>query len=115
MPDFLAEAYADARRLAADQTGMLLSTFPETCEWNEDQVQDMVVVLHREGMTMPTGRYHCEACGWDGEEPAWSELQGEGCGGVLWTLSVCPMCGEDVSQTVVLDQEDREEGTPPSC
>jgi hypothetical protein len=41
LPAFLAEAYADARRLAADQTGLPLSTFPETCEWTADQVQDL--------------------------------------------------------------------------
>jgi hypothetical protein len=61
---------------------------------------------------MPTGRYHCDACGWDGEDPMLSEVQGEGCGGVLWTLRVCPTCGEDVSQTVLLEQKDRDEGTP---
>ena len=63
---------------------------------------------------LPAGRYHCDACGWDGEEPGLRELQGEGCGGVLWTLRVCPACGEDASQTVLLGQEDSEEGTP-SC
>ena len=48
---------------------------------------------------MPTERYHCEACGWDGEDPVRQELQGEGCGGVLWTLHVCPECGEEVYET----------------
>jgi hypothetical protein len=51
---------------------------------------------------MPTERYHCEACGWDGEDPVLHELQGEGCGGVLWTLRVCPTCGEEVYATVIL-------------
>ena len=37
---FITEAYTDARRLAADQTGLPLATFPERCEWHEDQVQD---------------------------------------------------------------------------
>jgi hypothetical protein len=41
LSDFITEAYADARRLAADQTGLPLATFPEMCEWNEDQVQDV--------------------------------------------------------------------------
>jgi hypothetical protein len=63
---------------------------------------------------MPTGRDHGDACGWDGEEPGLRELRGKGCGGVLWMLRVCSACGEDVSQTVLLDQEDSEEGTP-SC
>jgi hypothetical protein len=33
LPDFITEAYTDARRLAADETGLPLSRFPETCEW----------------------------------------------------------------------------------
>jgi hypothetical protein len=45
---------------------------------------------------MPTERYHCDASGWDGEDPVLRELQGEGCGGVLWTLRVCAECGEEV-------------------
>jgi hypothetical protein len=49
-------------------------------------------------------RYHCYSCGWDGEDPILSELQGEDCGGVLWTLHVCPECGEEVDQTVVLGE-----------
>jgi predicted RNA-binding Zn-ribbon protein involved in translation (DUF1610 family) len=48
--------------------------------------------------------YHCDACGWDGETPTLSEWSGEGCGGVLWTLRVCPECGEEVHQTVILRQ-----------
>jgi hypothetical protein len=39
LPDFITEAYADARRLAADQTGLPLLTFPETCEWTEEEIQ----------------------------------------------------------------------------
>jgi hypothetical protein len=46
-----------------------------------------------------TTRYHCDACGWDGEDPVLTEMQGSGCGGVLWTLRDCPACGEDVDQT----------------
>jgi hypothetical protein len=41
LPDFTAEAYADARRLAADQTGNPLATFPETCPWSPDQLMDL--------------------------------------------------------------------------
>jgi hypothetical protein len=40
--------------------------------------------------------YHCDHCGWDGETPELCEWRGEGCGGVLWTLPVCPECGEEV-------------------
>jgi hypothetical protein len=57
---------------------------------------------------MPTERYHCDACGWDGEDPVLSELQGEGCGGVLWTLRVCPECGEEVYATVIIPQPGEE-------
>jgi hypothetical protein len=46
--------------------------------------------------------YHCDACGWDGEDPVLSELQGEGCSGVLWTLRVCPACGDEVYETGIL-------------
>jgi hypothetical protein len=45
--------------------------------------------------------WHCEACGWNGETPALWELVGEGCGGVVWTLHVCPECGEEVYETVM--------------
>jgi NAD-dependent SIR2 family protein deacetylase len=45
--------------------------------------------------------YHCDRCGWDGETPELREWRGKGCGGVWWTLPVCPECGEEVSQTVV--------------
>jgi predicted RNA-binding Zn-ribbon protein involved in translation (DUF1610 family) len=48
--------------------------------------------------------YHCDACGWNGGDPVLSELQGEGCGGVLWTLRICPACGEEVYQTVVREK-----------
>ena len=41
LPDFITEAYADARRLAADQTGLPLLTFPKTCEWNEKEIQQV--------------------------------------------------------------------------
>ena len=39
LPDFITEAYADARRLAADQNGLPLLTFPETCEWTEEEIK----------------------------------------------------------------------------
>jgi len=48
--------------------------------------------------------YHCDHCGWDGETPVLREWRGEGCGGVLWTLPVCPECEEEVSQTVIPQQ-----------
>jgi hypothetical protein len=43
-----------------------------------------------------TTRYHCDACGWEGEDPVLNEVQGSGCGGVLWTLRDCPECGQEV-------------------
>ena len=45
--------------------------------------------------------WHCDTCNWDGPEPARQELVGEGCGGVIWTLRVCPACGEEVYETVI--------------
>ena len=48
--------------------------------------------------------YHCDHCRWDGETPALREWSGKGCGGVLWTLPVCPECGEEVSQTIISQQ-----------
>jgi hypothetical protein len=54
---------------------------------------------------MPTERYHCETCGWDGKDPVLNDLQGESCGGVRWTLRVCPECREEVSATVILTEE----------
>mgnify|MGYP003288495446 CR=1 FL=1 len=48
--------------------------------------------------------YQCDACGWGGEDPILSELQGKGCGGVPWTVRCCPGCGEEVYQTVVREQ-----------
>jgi hypothetical protein len=41
LPDFITEAYTDARRLAADETGMPLSRFPETCEWTAAELQNL--------------------------------------------------------------------------
>jgi predicted RNA-binding Zn-ribbon protein involved in translation (DUF1610 family) len=40
--------------------------------------------------------YQCAHCGWTGETPVLRAWSGEGCGGVLWTLPVCPECGEEV-------------------
>ncbi len=45
--------------------------------------------------------YHCGACSWDGDTPTLQECVGEGCGGVVWTLRVCPACGEEVYKTVI--------------
>jgi predicted RNA-binding Zn-ribbon protein involved in translation (DUF1610 family) len=55
--------------------------------------------------------YHCDACGWDGDTPALREWSGEGCGGVLWTLRVCPACGEEVYQVVILKEGSTHENT----
>ena len=38
--DILAESYTRARRDAARQTGLPLSTFPEACPWTPEQVLD---------------------------------------------------------------------------
>jgi Domain of unknown function DUF29 len=40
LPAFLAWAYPRARRLAADDTGLPLATFPTMCEWSLDDVLD---------------------------------------------------------------------------
>jgi Domain of unknown function DUF29 len=40
VPALLASAYPQARRLAADETGLPLATFPEACPWTIDQVLD---------------------------------------------------------------------------
>jgi hypothetical protein len=48
--------------------------------------------------------YHCDPCGWDGETPMLREWVGEGCGGVVWTRPVCPACGAEVHQPVILPQ-----------
>ena len=46
--------------------------------------------------------YHCDACGWDGDTPTLQDLVGTGCGGVVWTLRVCPECGAEVYETTVV-------------
>ena len=38
--DILAESYTRARRDAARQTGLPLSTFPEACPWTPEQILD---------------------------------------------------------------------------
>lgn len=53
LPGFITEAYADARRLAADQTGLPLSTFPEICEWTEDEIQHLEFFPHAVGEDTP--------------------------------------------------------------
>ena len=40
LPTMLLDAYADARKLAMDDTGLPLAAFPEACPWNLDQLQD---------------------------------------------------------------------------
>jgi hypothetical protein len=53
-------------------------------------------------------RYHCDACGWDGERPVISdEPLGQE---MLWTLRCCPECGEEVSQVVILKEGDDQRG-----
>ena len=55
-------------------------------------------------------RYHCDACGWAGEEPVFKEMLGSGCGGVLWTMPCCPECGEVVYHTAGLRGESEATG-----
>jgi hypothetical protein len=45
-----------------------------------------------------TERYHCDACGWDGEEPA---IRNESDPLGTWTLRVCPDCGEEIYATIM--------------
>jgi hypothetical protein len=40
LPTILLDAYADARKLAMDDAGLPLNTFPEPCPWNLEQLQD---------------------------------------------------------------------------
>jgi hypothetical protein len=40
VPEFLDEGYPHARRLAAVETSLPLTTFPETCPWAGEQVLD---------------------------------------------------------------------------
>jgi hypothetical protein len=48
--------------------------------------------------------YHCNHCRWTGDTPALREWRGEGCDGVVWTLPVCPECGEEVHQPAIPQQ-----------
>ena len=44
--------------------------------------------------------YHCDSCDWDGPEPVLSdEPMGQD---LLWTLRLCPQCGEEVYETAVV-------------
>jgi hypothetical protein len=45
--------------------------------------------------------YHCDACGWDGAEPVLSNVPSLSTD-LLWTLRVCPQCGEEVYETRVM-------------
>jgi predicted RNA-binding Zn-ribbon protein involved in translation (DUF1610 family) len=52
---------------------------------------------------MPIECYHCDACGWDSDTPAPHKdpiLTTDSTW--LWTILVCPECGKEVSQTVIL-------------
>jgi hypothetical protein len=40
LPEFLSWAYPKARHAAADEMGLPPSTFPETCPWSLDQLQE---------------------------------------------------------------------------
>ena len=40
LPDVVAWAYQRARRAAANETGTPLETFPETCPWSLERLQD---------------------------------------------------------------------------
>ena len=40
LTDILADAYEDARKSAADETGLPLSTFPTQCPWLSEQALD---------------------------------------------------------------------------
>lgn len=40
LPTLLQQAYPGARRLAADDTGFPLATFPESCPWTLEQILD---------------------------------------------------------------------------
>jgi hypothetical protein len=51
--------------------------------------------------------YDCDHCRWRGETSALREWRGEGCGGVWWTLPVCPECGEEVQQIQIRQQPPR--------
>jgi hypothetical protein len=45
--------------------------------------------------------YHCDTCGWDGREPVLTDepsLSKE----LSWMLRVCPECGEEVYETMVV-------------
>jgi predicted RNA-binding Zn-ribbon protein involved in translation (DUF1610 family) len=43
--------------------------------------------------------YHCDACGWDGDTPV---LADDPLGDFIFTLRVCPDCGEEVYETPIL-------------
>jgi hypothetical protein len=56
---------------------------------------------------MPT-RYHCDRCDWDGDTPV---LADDPLGECVFTLRVCPDCGEEVYQTIVLEGPEGPPGT----
>jgi hypothetical protein len=49
--------------------------------------------------------WHCDPCGWDGPEPdQQSGNHGPSWGRFTAILRVCPQCGEEVYETVILRQ-----------
>jgi predicted RNA-binding Zn-ribbon protein involved in translation (DUF1610 family) len=47
--------------------------------------------------------YHCDACGWDGPEPAEARKPAFPVApNAWWYLKICPECGEEVYETVVI-------------
>ena len=40
LPEAIADAYGDAILTAADETGLLMEAFPETCPWSFEQLSD---------------------------------------------------------------------------
>jgi hypothetical protein len=59
--------------------------------------------------------YHCDACGWDGAEPERISVPMHAGEAEIWqTLRVCPTCGEEVYETVVIRDPiiDPERGDP---
>jgi hypothetical protein len=45
-------------------------------------------------------RFHCDACGWDGEHPT---LADDPLGDFIFVLRTCPDCAEEVYETVILE------------
>jgi hypothetical protein len=58
--------------------------------------------------------HHCDACGWEGQKPATHHEPFFTKDGTttLWTMRVCPECGEEVYQTVILREPPIAGGEP---